>query len=277
MTRNVRRVHRAQPADPPSPAEAARGVGRRTSSRWSATPPTATRRCWPAASAPTSPAAAPTSSSATMSRCPNTAGTPAQAAGAARAPARGRLRPGAGRHPALHRHAAQLLLDLRRRGPARARRDRRRSSPAIARMNIPLLDEGARRRLAGPVRAARRSTASAHESGPNRFRSQMILTPSHTRDLRLDPGPAGPLRGAGSSCAEVNGEPAPDHRRPAHGRHRLLVGPGLGAPERRRRQRGRRRVHRRQRRLLAARHPLPARRRRRGSARRTPPPSSAGR
>ena len=41
--------------------------------------------------------------------------------------------------------------------------------------------------LAGPVRRLRPSVALQVDSGPTRFRSQMILTPSHNREVRLDP------------------------------------------------------------------------------------------
>jgi hypothetical protein len=72
-------------------------------------------------------------------------------------------------------------------------------------MNIPLVDRG----LASvwPDRfAARAVDGILREGGPNRFRSQMILTPAHTRDVRLDPDRLVRYEG-GLELREVNGEP----------------------------------------------------------------------
>ncbi len=136
---------------------------------------------------------------------------------------------------------------------------------SYTRMNIPLVDKA----LDGvwPDRFGGEAVADIQrDTGPNRFRSQMMLTPGHTRDIRLDPDRLVRYEGR-LRAARGQWRADPDHRRPADGRGRLLVGSGDGPADRRRRQRGRRRVHRRQRRLLAPRHPLPARRRERSRRR----------
>ena len=61
MTRNVRRVIERNPLTRHLAAAAPRGVGGGPAHHPARRARTATRRCWPAASAPTSPAAAPTS------------------------------------------------------------------------------------------------------------------------------------------------------------------------------------------------------------------------
>ena len=76
-----------------------------------------------------------------------------QAGGAARASARDRLCPGPGRPAALHRHAAQLLLDL-----CRSAADRGRRAGALP------------ERLPAPLHSAARR-ARARAAGPSAFRS----------------------------------------------------------------------------------------------------------
>ena len=197
---------RAQPADPASPAQAARGVGGGPAHRRSARPPIATRRCWPAASAPTSPAAAPTSSSATMSRCPT---PPARStsgwscASACARPAFVLVPDGTQLYIGTPHSYYSIYAD-------EARPELDEAAPFLAELHAH--EHPAARRGAGRASGRTGSRREAvdgmqHDSGPNRFRSQMILTPGHTRDVRLDPGPAGPLRGAGCELREVNGEP----------------------------------------------------------------------
>jgi hypothetical protein len=90
---------------------------------------------------------------------------------------------------------------------AEARPELDEAAPFLAtytRMNIPVIDrthDGVwPDRFAGGA-----IDGIQHDSGPNRFRSQMILTPGHTHDIRLDPDRLVRYEG-GLALHEVNGE-----------------------------------------------------------------------
>lgn len=75
---------------------------------------------------------------------------------------------------------------------------------SYTRVNIPLIDKG----LGGiwPDRFAGEAIDGIRDdSGPNRFRSQMMLTPGHTHEVRLDPDRLVRYEGA-LELTEVNGE-----------------------------------------------------------------------
>ena len=109
----------------------------------------------------------------------------AEARRAARAPARARIRARAGRSAALRRHAAHLLLDLRRRSAARTGRE----AAAPGRVQPPG-NAAARchRRSRWPERfTAERIEAIRRRTGPAKFESQMLLRPRNIIEGRLDP------------------------------------------------------------------------------------------
>ena len=75
---------------------------------------------------------------------------------------------------------------------------------SYTRMNIPVID-GALDGVWPDRFAGEAIDGLQHDSGPNRFRSQMILTPGHTHEVRLDPDRLVLYQG-GLELREVNGE-----------------------------------------------------------------------